>query len=78
MTVYIKIYDGIKYEAESKVEDRITYSIDSFTVKQSRMIGEELENSGLEKDPYNEYLILNCTDGTTETYRNSYVDLMKY
>lgn len=76
MKVTVKVYDGCKYERDSKVVARVDYSIKGFEVKE--ISKEEIAEQGFDEfDPYNEYLILNFEDGDTATFRNSYCDMFR-
>lgn len=77
MNIKAKIYDGCKYNVESKkLEERIYKDVLSFDVK--KLSAEEAHNSGIDElDEYNEYAIVTFADGTTETFRNSRVDFFR-
>ena len=77
MRVYVKIYDSVKYDVQSKCTERVTYDILRFEVVQSEKLSEEFKESGIDKDPYDEYLILYLENDERATYRNSYVDLFR-
>ena len=75
MKVLVKVYDGIKYDAESKKVAEVEYdNVANLEVK--TMTDEEIFEDGFdETDEYREYAIIKFTDGTTSTFRNSHVDI---
>ena len=73
--VLVKIYDGMKYNEESKVNHEVTYMINNFEVKEISREEILAETDGSCVDEYNEYLILHLVDGDTATFRNSHCDL---
>lgn len=74
MLVTIKVYDKCKYDKDSTKVNEKTYDIDDFEIV-SRT-DDEMYSEGFDDfDPYNEYLILKFVDGTTGTFRNSFVDM---
>lgn len=75
MKVTVKVYDGIKYESDSKKVAQVNYEIKGYEVKE--IPAYEILKEFDETDEYNEYLILTMTDGETATFRNSRVDLFR-
>lgn len=79
MNVKIKRYDKPKYDKEAvKVEELFYNGVVSFLVVSgagARQI--EAQTDELSEDPYHEYLVIMFEDGTTATFRNSYVDMFK-
>ena len=75
MKVLVKVYDGMKYDAESKKVAEVEYdNVANLEVK--TMTDEEIFADGFdETDEYREYAIITFTDGTTATFRNSHVDI---
>ena len=75
MKVKVKVYDGIKYNENSKKMEEIEYNVTGFEVKE--IPATEILKVFDETDEYNEYLILTLANGETATFRNSHVDLFK-
>lgn len=75
MKVTVKVYNGSKYEAESKVIAKVDYEISGYEVKE--IPASEILKEFDETDEYNEYLILTMKDGETATFRNSHVDMFR-
>ena len=77
MNLKVEVYDGCKYDAESKkVAETIYNDVATFEVKP--MTDEEIFANGFdETDEYGEYAILAFADGTTSTFRNSHVDIFR-
>ena len=79
MKVKIKIYDGVKYNVESKKVAEIEYNnIKGYEV----VTGDKATEIGLEtdensRDEYNEYLIITLEDDETSTFCNSHVDMFR-
>ena len=76
MNVKVKIYDGVKYDKESKKVGEVVYHfIKGFEVK--KMTDEEVYAEGYydEVDKYGEYLVITLQNGKTATYLNSNVDI---
>ena len=82
--VIVRVYDGCKYDAKSKVIAETEYEINGYAVYNGSDFSEEdyadiLNNDMV--DEYDEYLAL-WTNGyrvDRSTYRNSHVDMfMKY
>lgn len=78
MKFKVRIYDGVKYRAESKKVADVEYEINGFEV----VTGDRAAEIGLEtdensRDEYNEYLVLMLESGETATFCNSHVDLFK-
>ena len=79
MNVKIKIYDGVKYNVESKKVAEIEYhNIKGYEVA----TGDKATEIGLQtdensRDEYNEYLIITLADGETSTFCNSHVDMFR-
>ena len=75
MKVLVKVYDGIKYDAAStKVAETRYNDVVSLDVK--HISDDEIFAQGFDTiDDYREYAILTFADGTTSTFRNSYVDI---
>lgn len=74
MKVTIKIYDKCKYDKDSEKVSEATYDIVDYEIV-SRTDEQMYEEGFDEFDPYHEYLILTFDDGTTGTFRNSFVDM---
>lgn len=75
MKVIVKVYNGVKYDAESEKIAEVTYNVKGFEVKE--IPANEILKEFDETDEYNEYLILTMADGETATFRNSHVDLFR-
>ena len=75
MKVKVKVYDGIKYNENSKKMAEVEYNVTGFEVKE--IPATEILKVFDETDEYNEYLILTLANGETATFRNSHVDLFK-
>ena len=80
MNVYLKIYDGVKYDGSNPKVAEVNYdNIQGFEV----VTGDRATEIGLEtdensRDEYNEYLIITLEDGETATFCNSHVDLFRF
>ena len=80
MNVYLKIYDGVKYDVSNPKVAEVNYdNIQGFEV----VTGDRATEIGLEtdensRDEYNEYLIITLEDGETATFCNSHVDLFRF
>ena len=75
MKVKVKVYDGIKYNENSKKMAEVEYNVTRFEVKE--IPATKILKVFDETDEYNEYLILTLANGETATFRNSHVDLFK-
>lgn len=75
VAVRVKVYDGSKYESESKKIADVDYMVKGFEVK--KIPPDEILKEFDETDEYDEYLILTMADGETATFRNSRVDLFR-
>lgn len=75
--VKVLVYDGSKYDASSDVEDRFSFKgLTSWDIIEGGEEAEEIETYGsCEIDKNHEYLVLHFQDGSTKTYKNSYVDM---
>lgn len=79
MNVYLKIYDGVKYDGSNpKVAEVSYYNIQGYEV----VTGNKATEIGLEtdensRDEYNEYLVITLEDGDTATFCNSNVDMFR-
>ena len=76
MDVKVKIYNGIKYNRESRKVAEVEYkNIEGYEVvtgKRATEIG--LETDINSRDEYNEYLVITLEDGEKVTFCNSHVD----
>ena len=71
----VEVYDKVRYERGAKViHTNIYKDVRKFEVVTEAQLGMDVSDV---KDPYGEYLVLTMVDGSTATYRNSYVDLFK-
>ena len=76
MNVYLKIYDGVKYDGSNPKVAEVSYdNIQGFEV----VTGDRATEIGLEtdensRDEYNEYLIITMENGEVSTFRNSHAD----
>ena len=75
MKVKVKVYDGIKYNENSKKMAEVEYNVTGFEVKE--IPATEILKVFDETDEYNEYLILTLANGEMATFRSSHVDLFK-
>lgn len=76
MKVRVKVYDSCKYDMGSEVVNESAYDITSYEI--ATRTDEEVYNEGYDiTDDFNEYLILKFADGSTATFRNSYVDMFR-
>ena len=78
MSVIVKVYNGVKYEATSKKVAEVKYNIRGYEVA----TGDRATEIGLEtdensRDKYNEYLIITLENGETATFCNSHVDMFR-
>lgn len=75
--VKVVVYDGSKYDASSDVEDRSFFKgLTSWDIIEGGEEAEEIEiygRCGIDKN--HEYLVLHFKDGSTKTYKNSFVDM---
>ena len=75
---YVKVYDKCKYELDSQVIATVDYER---TVEYGIFSSKDFKEgalAGIEPDPHDEYLKLWNADGTTATFRNSFVDLFLF
>lgn len=77
----LEVHNVPKYEDLTddilKLELDGVEGFDVITGEEGYAIGAEMEESGLEADPHNEYLVIHFENGETGTYRNSFVDLFR-
>jgi hypothetical protein len=78
MKVLVKIYDGVKYNKDSKKVAEAKYDIEGYEVI-TDTDGSKVEQftDAESVDDNHEYLILHFADGETSTFRNSYCDLFR-
>lgn len=76
MNVKLKIYNGVKYNPQTKIVGEIECTIKGYKVlsgKKATKVGKQRnENS---RDKYNEYLIITLDNGEKLTFCNSLVDM---
>lgn len=78
MKVKVKVYNGVKYNANTEKVAEVEYEIEGFEV----VTGERATEIGLttdknSRDEYNEYLVLDLGKGETATFCNSHVDMFR-
>lgn len=77
--VDVKIYDKPKYCMDAVKIDTIVYS---GLINWEIITGEDAADieaqMGADIDELHEYIVLNFEDGKTATFKNSYVDLMRW
>ena len=74
-TFRLYAYKHCKYNAIDGEETIINYTgVTSWDIIEGGKEAEEIESNGLIDDNH-EYLVLHLNDGTTATFRNSYVDM---
>lgn len=79
MNVKVKLYNGVKYNVNSKKTAEVEY----YNIKGYEVVaGDKATEIGLEtdensRDEYNEYLIIILENGETSTFCNSHVDLFR-
>lgn len=78
MKVKVKVYNGVKYNADVNKVAEVEYEIEGFEV----VTGDKATEIGLttdenSRDEYNEYLVLYLGSGETATFCNSHVDLFR-
>lgn len=78
MKVKVKVYNGVKYNANTEKVAEVEYEIEGFEV----VTGERATEIGLStdensRDEYNEYLVLDMGNGETATFCNSHVDMFR-
>lgn len=76
--VEIDVYDKPKYEADNKKVNTVAYTnMTAWDLIQGGTEAEEIEaeTDANSADPNHEYLVLHFNDGTTSTFRNSYVSM---
>lgn len=78
MKVKVKVYNGVKYNANTEKVAEAEYEIEGFEV----VTGERATEIGLttdenSRDEYNEYLVLDLGNGETATFCNSHVDMFR-
>jgi hypothetical protein len=76
--IEIEVYNKCKYEKDSEVIEVLSYlgagAFEVFNRESEPERVAEIEKTGL-VDDHGEYLTVYFTDGTDETFRNSYVDM---
>lgn len=77
--VIVKVYDGCKYDPESKVTATVEYEIEGYGIYNGLDFSEEnyqdIVNNDM-VDEYDEYLMLRFWhDEDSATFRNSHVDM---
>lgn len=77
MNVKVKLYNGIKYNADTKKVTEVEYNniIDYEVVTGDRATKIGLWTDENSRDEFNEYLVLELANGETATFRNSHVDM---
>lgn len=74
---YVKVYDKCKYDADAELIAEVDYErTKEFAILNSADF-EPGALEGIDPDPYDEYLVIWNEDGTTATFRNSYVSMFK-
>lgn len=76
MKVKLKLYNGVKYNPQSKIIREFEFYIKGYKVLSGRKatkLGEQIDESG--RDKYNEYLIITLDNGKKFTFCNSLVDM---
>ena len=80
MDIKVKIYNGIKYNRESRKVAEVVYKnivgYEVVTGERATEIG--LETDDISRDEYNEYLIITLEDGEKATFCNSRVDIFSH
>lgn len=75
--VKLYVYENSKYTGNIGEEKEITYTgLKSWSIvdgDDAKIIESETDGSCIDEN--HEYLVLNFVDGTTATFRNSYVDM---
>lgn len=78
MKVKVKVYDGVKYNADSEKVVEVEYQIKGYeVVTGSRATEIGLSTDENSRDEYNEYLVLELENGETATFCNSHVDMFR-
>ena len=78
MKVKVKVYDGVKYNADSEKVAEVEYQIKGYEVvtgSRATEIGFSTDENS--RDEYNEYLVLELENGETATFCNSHVDMFR-
>lgn len=79
--VEVEVYSECKYTASPEVFEnsiKVNYSIEAYEIvsdEDAYEIENATDDDGI--DDYHEYLVLHLTDGSTATFRNSYVDMFR-
>ena len=78
MKVKVKVYDGVKYNADSEKVAEVEYQIKGYeVVTGSRATEIGLSTDENSRDECNEYLALELENGETATFCNSHVDMFR-
>lgn len=80
MNIKVKVYNGVKYNADSKKVAEVIYNDDIrgyelVTGDRATKIG--LETDSYSRDEHNEYLVIELENGELATYCNSHVDMFQ-
>lgn len=77
MRIKVKVYSESKYNSKLHKVAEIDYN-NVKSAKLKTIDDEEIYKMGIDEvDPYKEYIILTHNDGTTSTFRKSFIDVFK-